>query len=752
MSDSLNEGIQRKKRSHADIVAAKIYHRDYLKTRDKSYRKYDPDKYAHMRVVDNSELLDQEELVSEGMGGFVRGVIQSGREGSVEQDITKLLNRINHLVMDLVHDGDHAADDSDGDDSTDDHHDHHDHDTTDHGNDADSSQNTDPVHVLTKANVLRAMGIRRDSPNADQIYRDRMKQFNANPSSDANQRLLDAVINALSNSNADHDDDGDGDDESHVPRPSTRGDKSIKLKDVNTVEKLLQRYTDEELIKGSSFVDPDTDEIVNGTVNSAIHMFKAAMQDNEVKEFLEHLENVINGGREPTHSTDDTFYKSDWILFPDVNAKQWRPVKKGQENVITKIFANNPVVANAFTAVLIEDGNQPSYYVLRLKELKEDDFKGIKSFNRFPRGWLKTAKHRMGAPTTGRGFSSEDQAKSVMDHFGADEFSEIVEDGGRFFIEVNVFNNKQQDDSQEDVDDSQEDVDDSQEDVDDSQEDADDSQEDVDDEEHDEEDSKRWYMSDWIVIPPRDARQPRPSSVARVQRFFDDHPKLKNLYTVQHVVIGDNKYGVLRSKKYKTHDVTNNRPMSMIVDPNTGKPFPNKESAERMITYLEMDGLLALALTPEKDLCLQATTKVQTESDLSMVRQIGFGQYYAHEMLAEGERWDNTKAYVGGFGKSLVTQIGDKYRDIAQNSMIGKAISAARSAVNKSRAKRESQRAQRNMLQIEKVIKTIARMRGRLNDEERFDRILERCIKRAFPVPAGYRLFKQLYAHHSATH
>lgn len=747
MSDSLNEGIQRKKRSHADIVAAKIYHRDYLKTRDKSYRKYDPDKYAHKRVVDNSELIDQEELVSEGMGGFVKGIIQSGREGSVEQDITKLLNSINHLVMDMVHDDpDSDLSDSHGNGGDADHGgdstDRHGSDTN-HSGSSDSNED-DPTHILTKANVLRVMGIRQDSPNADRIYRDRMKQFKANPSSDENQRLLDAVINSFFN---DKNDDNDGGDDEETPSPSKRGDKSVKLEDVDTVEKLLQRYTDSELIKGSSIIDPDTNEIIsNGTVNNTIQMFKDAKQDNEVKEFLEHLEQVINGEQEPTYPTDDTYYKSDWILFPDVNAKQWRPVKKGQENVITKIFANNPVVANAFTAVLIEDGNQPSYYVLRLNDLTEDDFNGIKSFNRFPREWLNNDKYKMGAPTSGKGFSSKDRAKSVMDHFGADEFSEIVEDGGRFYIVANLSG------SQPDGEDEEEDEGDAQGQAD----SATDGQGDANDDGASEDaaqPSTKLYMSDWIIIPPRNASRARQSSVKKVQRFFDDHPKLKNLYTVREVDNGSIKYGVLRSKKYKSHEEVDRRPLTMILDPNTGKPFPNQESAERMITYLEMDGLLEVALTPgDRLFCLQATTNVQTESDLSMIRQIGFGQYYAHEMLAEGERWDNTKAFAGGFGKSLVTQIGDKYRDIAQNSMIGKAISAGRSAVNDSRAKREDQRTQANALRIEKVIKTIVRMRGRVKDERRFDQILERCIKRAFPVPAGYRLFKQLYAHHSATH
>lgn len=42
----LDEAEKKKKKKVSKVAAKAVYHRDYLKTKKKPYRKYDPDEYA----------------------------------------------------------------------------------------------------------------------------------------------------------------------------------------------------------------------------------------------------------------------------------------------------------------------------------------------------------------------------------------------------------------------------------------------------------------------------------------------------------------------------------------------------------------------------------------------------------------------------------------------------------------------------------------------------------------------------------
>lgn len=106
--DTLRELIEAARVSKSS--AASVYHRDYVRTKDKPYRKYDPKK--HKRATEEEEVSDDasdEEPVEEGAWDFIKGAaghvgnqvkqavgntVRAGQQASLMGNITKSVNQL----------------------------------------------------------------------------------------------------------------------------------------------------------------------------------------------------------------------------------------------------------------------------------------------------------------------------------------------------------------------------------------------------------------------------------------------------------------------------------------------------------------------------------------------------------------------------------------------------------------------------------------------------------------------------------
>jgi NADP-dependent 3-hydroxy acid dehydrogenase YdfG len=74
MKELMNEAEKKKVSRKA---AASVYHRDYMRTRNKKYRKYDPRKHADQQNESVEAEVENSDIIEEGMWDFIKG---AGRE------------------------------------------------------------------------------------------------------------------------------------------------------------------------------------------------------------------------------------------------------------------------------------------------------------------------------------------------------------------------------------------------------------------------------------------------------------------------------------------------------------------------------------------------------------------------------------------------------------------------------------------------------------------------------------------------